>query len=84
MGGRAKLSGPSEPFQRGGDKTQEGVMEGLGWDPRGMRLRHHFKEMPPSGCPAKAPDRALLVGWALWASGVACWGVQPAHCLANE
>ena len=44
MGGRAKLSGPSEPFQRGGDKTQEGVMEGLGWDPRGMRLGHHFKE----------------------------------------
>lgn len=30
MGGRAKLSGPSEPFQRGGDKTQEGVMKA--WD----------------------------------------------------
>ena len=27
MEGRAQLSGPSEPFQRGGDKTQEGVMK---------------------------------------------------------
>lgn len=30
MEGRAKLSGPSEPSQRGRDKTQKGVMKA--WD----------------------------------------------------
>lgn len=58
-----------------------------------MRLRPHLKEMPSSGCPdgegtgPRPPEvlgRALLVGWALWASGVARWGVTPVHCLANE